>query len=280
MDLPPEIVDEIIGHLPVYDEKSIRNCSLVAKSWVHPSRRRLFENVHLRPDNLKSWLRHVSPMNVKLLQHVRSLSYRIANTPDLPHGRMDRVDLLRYYSPSFHQLRHLMLSTGCLQSLIQIWDPSAFQHTLSSLSLWFCCLTASTLVTLINYFPNLAQLDLGGLIHEPSDQPIPPLFQPLRKLSVCEFNTYHDMGLLDQLLGLRPRCDEVAVGISAADPPVLAQRVIDGVETTVKRLKFKGSLAGVCNIPMISLRGRSNESLQFHHRSGDPFDSLELPRTP
>lgn len=107
--------------------------------------------------------------------------------------------------------------------------PLTFQHTLEHPSLRGCRTTISILITLVNHFPNLAHLDLLGLSHETDDHPIPPLSRSLRKLSVKEPGTRDDPGLLDQLLGSRPQCDEVIIEIDTRVAPLLTQRVIDGV---------------------------------------------------
>jgi len=78
MDLPQELIDEIIDHVLSDGEESLRNCSLAARSWIHPSQRRIFESVTtLGAARLKLWLNTISPTNVKILQHVRSLSCQI-----------------------------------------------------------------------------------------------------------------------------------------------------------------------------------------------------------
>jgi len=98
MDLPQELIDEIIDNIPPNDRKSLRSCSLVAKSWVYPSRRRIFRSVDISGAAcLGSWLDKIPPTNIEILQHVHSLTYRIANTPGSPHPS---IDFLRDYSPS------------------------------------------------------------------------------------------------------------------------------------------------------------------------------------
>ena len=247
MDLPHELIDEIISHIPRYDKKSLQNCSLVAKSWMHPSRRRLFEKVMIPGEAYLKLLQDaISPTEVGVFQHVRSLTCNIHDEHHLPQG-FD--DFLRDYSPSFCQLERLSIFTlGSLALFTQIWTTSAFQHTLSYLRLENCSAAASALVTLVSYFPNLAHLDLVRLSHEADDQPVLPFSRPLRKLSLTEFSN-NSMGLLDQLMGLRPQCDEVTVRIDLVSSPSLAQRVIDGTEASIKRLNLASNTSGMCGIP-------------------------------
>lgn len=83
MHLPQELLEEILSYLPLddeQDEQSLRNCSVVARSWVNPSRRRLFKMVGIRNEGIQLWLANVPSTNEGLLQHVRSFSYIIDPT--------------------------------------------------------------------------------------------------------------------------------------------------------------------------------------------------------
>ncbi|KAF9645196.1 hypothetical protein BDM02DRAFT_684340 [Thelephora ganbajun] len=253
MNLPPELLDEIIGRLPPEDKRSLRNCSLVAKSWIHPSRRRLFETLDvLREKNLRLWMKNIPLQNAELFHHVHSLSCRIDASP---HGWSDDCGRFLYNDfPLFPQLRNLVLRSGRLKSItrFRFRVPLTFRHTLEYLSLHRCRATISTLVTLINYFPNLVHLNLDHLnlddiYHEVDNQPAPPLSRPLRKLSITELDTSDDLGILDQLLGLRLQCEEVILMIDAHAAPSLTQRVIDGVEVSVKYLKLRPPSNSECN---------------------------------
>ena len=76
MNLPQELLDEILSHIPSWDRSSLRQCSLVSKSWLEPSRRRLFSYVYIHSNyTYEPWLKNVSPANTGLLRHVRSLEY-------------------------------------------------------------------------------------------------------------------------------------------------------------------------------------------------------------
>ena len=246
MHLPPELLDEIINHLPD-NTRYLRNCSLVAKSWVYPSRRRLFDAVEIFGDSdLESWVGTISPTNVGVLQHVRSLYCRVAEFHSSPHSP---IDFLHDYWHSFRQLEHLTMYAEFLPPLTRIGTYSAFQHTLSYLSLQCCLATTNGLVTLINYFSNLTHLALSELSYREDDQPTPPLSRPLQKLSLAEFYTDDSLGLLDQFLALRPRCEEIAIVMNWSSYPLLAQRVIDGADASVKRLRLESELGGTCNVP-------------------------------
>ena len=80
MNLPQELLEEILSHLPLEDEQgkqSLQKHSLVAKSWVNPTQRRLFETVELQDKTLNLWLANIPSTNEELLRHVRSLAYTV-----------------------------------------------------------------------------------------------------------------------------------------------------------------------------------------------------------
>ena len=219
MSLPHELLDEILGYLSLddkQDQQSLRNYSLVAKSWTNPSRRHLFKTVEIGEATLQSWLDTIPPANVELLQHVRSLSYLVTTIARQRGWRpMRHIDVLRDYLPSFHQLQHLSLSLMHIPSDIfrRVEMFSAFQHTLSRLSLKHCDVTISALVTLINCFSNLDRLDLSQLLYYVDDELASSLSRPLiRELHASGFHEDH-LGILDQLSELEPAFEELDLEI-------------------------------------------------------------------
>ena len=74
MDLPQELIDKITCNL-ASDIPSLHSCSLVAKSWIHPSRRWLFKDVLISAYSHQRWLDRISPANVELLRNIRSFTY-------------------------------------------------------------------------------------------------------------------------------------------------------------------------------------------------------------
>ena len=243
MSLPHELLDEILDYLSLDDEQdkqSLRNCSLVAKSWTNPSRRRLFETVEILGANIQSWLDTIPPANDELLRHVRSLSYVTRNalpwTARRPKGR---VHVLRDYLPSFHKLQHLSLSHTHIPSDIskQIEIFSAFRHTLSRLALKHCTVTMSALVALINFFPNLDRLDLRYILEEVDGEPASPLRRPLiQKLHI--FGFYRDgLGILDQLSELGLVFKELGVSGSSHMSSCTLSGIVDSLGVKAKRLK-------------------------------------------
>ena len=250
MSLPQELIDEILDYLPLDDEQdqqSLRNCSLVAKSWTNPSRRRLFKIVEIGETNIQSWLDTIPPANNELLRHARSLYYITNAASWSDRQAKHRIDVLRDYLPSFHHLQHLSLSSMHIPSDIsqQIEIFSAFRHTLSRLGFNCCTVTISAIVALINFFPNLHRLDLRYILEEADGEPASPLCRLLiRKLHISSF---HDrgLGILDQLSELGLVFKELTViEWSAKTALRILSRIVDSMGVNVKRLRLLRSETG------------------------------------
>lgn len=55
-NLPPEIVDLILGQLHYFEDRlTLETCGLVCRSWLHPSRTRVFADIYLHQDNIASF---------------------------------------------------------------------------------------------------------------------------------------------------------------------------------------------------------------------------------
>jgi len=213
---------------------------LVSKSWTNPSRRHLFKEVNVSEKFLPSWLNRISPANHQLLQHIQVLSY-VTSTQNLRNGGPPKysINVLQDYLPSFHQLQHLSLFSMHIPSDVSLKLEifSAFQSTLSRLSLKHCDVTISALITLINYFPNLDHLDLSSLRQGTGGKPTPPLSRPrMSRLHLSELRP-EASGILNQLSELGPVFDEVQVvnGRLPARLPALT-RIANTVGERVKRL--------------------------------------------
>ena len=80
-------------------------------------------------------------------------------------------------------------------------------------------------------------------------QPALPFSRPLQKLTFTELYTDSGLAFLDQLMVLRPQCDEVTIGRHEASCPSLAQSVVNGVEACVKRLRLESMLSCAFSVP-------------------------------
>ena len=243
MSLPHELLDEIFSYLSLHDRQdrqSLRNCSLVAKSWTNPSRRRLFKTVNIRGTTLRPWLDTIPPANDELLQHVRSFYVDCSVTWSNMNQPFHRIDVLQDYLPSFHQLQHLSLSYMHIPSDIsqRIEIFSAFRHTLSSFSIARCNITISALVTLINCFSNLDRLDLNHLLHEVDGESPSSLSRRLiRHLHISDPNK-DCLGIFNQLSELGLVVDELVVTSWSTCPPRAVSIIADSLGVNAKYIKL------------------------------------------
>ena len=149
MAIPPELIEEIVTDLQD-DERTLQNCSLVAKSWAYPSQKLLYAHVHLTPRTHRIWQENSSP-TAELLQHVRTLNCHNFHSIQPSHvdffGSLRRLERLAF--------RNFLRIEPSITDLF-----SVFQTTLSSLSLINVSLTLAAFINVVDYFPNLRDLHL------------------------------------------------------------------------------------------------------------------------
>ena len=261
MALPCELVDEIVTHLRC-DERALRNCSLVARSWTYPSQKLLYARICITPETYKTWQEIASPTSAELFHHVLSLTF----------SRFQSLYALHeYHLESFHRLRHLALhNIGDIESNTVDLFP-AFQNTLSSLSLHRVRLTLDTFIKLLGYFPNLKQLTLHDSAFDPERWATPlPSTPPRGKLTLSALSEEDTGALLWGLRQLEPEYDELnfleVYGNSI-------HSIISTCNKTLKRLQLSRR---VCKFHTIfkTSRALSNPtpwfSSVFHSHSREP----------
>ena len=231
MNLPQELLDEILLHLPSDEGRSLRSCSLVSKSWLEPSRRLLFKHIRIRQDNYKLWLATISPTNAGVLFHVHSFAYflRVKRTSD-----SRSVYIFRDYFPSFCQLKKLTLCHLDIEPTIpeHLHLFSAFHHTLSSLSLGVVSISWRAFVALVGYFPNLRNLNLLATSFRMDDIRVPDISHPGRgKLFIDRITSAAADFPFDRFTELRPEYEELQI-LGAYE-----HRLVAAVERTLKSLK-------------------------------------------
>ena len=234
MHLPTELIEEILSHIPSDDEESLRSCALIAKSWLDPCRRYLFESVCIETDTYQSWLGNISPTNAELLHHVRELMYAIRDNKSW-HPSYRIGNDLRDYLPSFHRLQRL---TFCLVDI----EPTipdhanlffAFQHTLLSLTLVRVSITWNGFVTLLGYFPNLNDLEIREVEFEVGTHPTPQLPRALRgRLFIRCGREWDPEPFIDRFTELKLEYEELVI-MRGYHP-----RLVAAVEGSLKRLRI------------------------------------------
>jgi len=154
------------------------------------------------------WVGRILRGNVELLRNVRSFRY--------PHDSDARfapywIASLHLYLPSLCRLESLGLYSVLFKSdiLQTIGIFSAFRQTLSSLSLVECRTTSNALITIINYFPLLVNLDLQALTRKTDRVPVSQLSRPLRgRLVIADCGT-NNRAPFDKLSNPSPELDEL-----------------------------------------------------------------------
>ena len=267
MSFPQDLVDEILNNLPLddmEDELSLQNCSLVAKSWTNPSQKRLFETVVITKANRQLWLKNISPTNIELLRHVRSLSITSFDTPtwQVPFLEYIDIDDLYDYFPSFHQLhtielRGLHISSDIPQRMEMF---SSCQQSLSSLFFVGSSLRWHSFIALIDYFPNLRHLELQGLSFENINSDPPPLSRPLRgKLGLHIFEAFNLIDFSNWFTGLEVEYEELAVNVGHTTG-IYSQTIVTACEKTLKYLKIGFR---ECIVPLTMLQTSANQTLKW-----------------
>ena len=212
--IPLELFYEIIGYID--DKESLENCSLVAKSWEDPSRKRLFKYIQTPPGSLETWLERISQgRNGTLLEHVYRLTCNDEFSwtllyPDQPESH----DAFRGHYRSLRRLRHLKLCTADIDTSLQVTESvfSVFRNTLSCITLLSCGVSKSLIPTLVNCLPNLQYLCLKDVDFIDSDSDEESTLSisrsPLKRLSIGE-QSVESLGFLSRLWELELRFDEI-----------------------------------------------------------------------
>ena len=220
MDLPQELIEGILSHLPSDDRKSLRafsSYSLISKSWLDPSRRILFADLSIELVTCNRFLTTISPTNTGLLRHVRSLSYCASGEEDQRLHQLG-IHLFQFqdHLSSMCQLRALAFSQMILDWTLpgRLGMFSAFQHALSSLQLVRVSITWSAFASLVGYFPNLRNLLISYTSFTMDYQPVPRPSHALHgKLSLWVGHPHvQEAGfLVGHFLELKPEYEEVAL---------------------------------------------------------------------
>jgi hypothetical protein len=245
--LPHDVIEKIFGFLPLENKESFRNYSLVEKSWVYPSQKRMFKSVETRDKNLRAWLDRVSPEHLGYVQHLICRSEPLLFT----ERRTERMRAASHYHNPSLQLTHFELShTEIGSSLGEIDLFSVIGPTLSRITLMDCKLSNSALVALVNHFPNLDYICLKKL-HALASHTQPSLIprKPLKKLVIDNrFEYFPDF--LEELSKLQ--FEEVAI-----ESPLPTVKFVNHVA------RIFGAHVKCLRLPQI-WRGKCNLSYSYH----------------
>ena len=229
---PPEILDLIVDHS--YDERTLKECCLVSKSWVPRARRHLFFHIEFTPQSpVKSWIKAFPDPSTSPAHHARVLSlYCLAAVGSAGTGALAWVRTfcnvvdLRIVSVRWN---------GNQTSLVPFHK---LFPTLKSLAIYRCYIPPSELLGLICSFPLLEDLQLRLL----STRDTPAIDERTAPSTSPEFTgTLHLSGdfrsVLPTLLGLPNGFRFSVVVISNhVDDSDLTRDLVLGCSDTLKSL--------------------------------------------
>jgi hypothetical protein len=250
--LPYELFVTIIEHLALDEKESLKNCSLVTKSWTYPCQKHLFESILCRSrKGLELWLDVVSGKGARLLKHVRKLTCKFQEFGTFFDSR--------FLLPELEQLRHFEFTMGVIWLAprdVEVFFAS-FKHSLSAITLAMCGISKATLVTLIQHFPRLQYLSLQWVEEIRCNEESPCVSSPpLKKLFVYDDNgdsSGHFMGLLKGLSELGLRFEEIVLSENQSfflRVPVeeFANGIVSAFGDSVQCLRLPWTLYGLCDL--------------------------------
>jgi hypothetical protein len=160
--VPQELVDEVLDHL-ADDVRTLRSCSLVAKSWNYSSYRHIFNRISFTATDVTKWNKAFPNPEHSPARHVRDLSFRFIHR-DVSIDFADRM-------PYFSNVQKLTLSgrtvvdPGFLSALGQL-PPST-----RSVDINFSKILNTHIISVMRQLPNLDDL---SLMSQEWGGPIPP----------------------------------------------------------------------------------------------------------
>ena len=138
-------------------------------------------------------LSDISEKNAQLLGHILHLECMVVLSnhsylPVWPIGPASHKSLRVLFGSLCRLEDFKWASTEFLSSAQEIEVFSAFKPTLSSITLNYCGISASVLVTLVNYFPNLECLELAEVfsLDDSHEEPLYFSRPPLKQLHIKE----------------------------------------------------------------------------------------------
>ena len=176
-----------------------------------PSQRRLFSSASVHEKNYRRWMNGVAlaGSKVHLLGFVRSLQHCLGMATRFNHGIQDHEE----YFSALCNLHSLSLYGVGIEAIGKEGPHayfSASRETLTYLSLGDFFAPFCVFVTLVDYFPNIRNLQLCSFGLDPNARPIPTLSRPLRgKFKV--YSTGACSSFLDRFARLDLQYEEVVL---------------------------------------------------------------------
>lgn len=158
--IPQELVHEILDHL-AKETATLRSCSLVAKSWIYPSRSHLFNTLLLTATDVVKWNKAFPNPEDSPAMHVKDLSFCYIH-PDVPIDFAGRM-------PDFSNVQKLTLIGRVATDPAFVFALGQLPPSTRSLDITFTKVLTTHIISVIQQLPNLDNLSLmssewGGTI--------------------------------------------------------------------------------------------------------------------
>jgi len=271
MDIPQEIVDEVIDNL-AFDFTTLKSTSLVKKSWTHRSRRRLFYFVAIDSlRRLEQWSLSISPDPEGVASYPRTV---ILLSNDIPRSWVRPENLVKFHDHfrSFSRVERLVISRLETAKFDATSTPHYFGNftaTVRSLELQTAAGTFASLFSFICAFPLVDDLAIefpnvtggsgkdGGV----TDLTSVPSFRGKLKL----LDMFHGSGPLVELLCALPLPFHT-ISISSRDPGRLPQlaKLVSKCGKTLRSLHIKRKTRGMTSRHPPLFRRLRNPVQWFH----------------
>ena len=161
LEIPQDIIDEILNHLVDADDGShtqltLLSCSLVSKSWVTPCRRHLFRTIFFTWRYMAIWLETFPVPEEGPARHVRDLQFWCGWCFDAPEKFFEHI-------PWFTNVRHVTWSgQGELEPLCRVLSFGRLSQSVTSLDIHMDSVTVLQIRDVMGKLPNLNNLSLSG----------------------------------------------------------------------------------------------------------------------
>ena len=239
MDTPPNQINPTAssvppaGDGPPQDISSVANMSMDTDGEHHP----IYDAITI--EHFQKMLHGVpggDPASLKHVEHLRCSGWDLDSALPMDNTSPNLISLTK--------LEHLELWRSDIQlSSEEVESFSAFKSTLKHITVADCRISESTLISLINYFPNLKCLSLLSLTCVSSGERLPhPPLDPLEKLIIGEggmATSGEFLDILENLSGMGLRVNEIAfelVGVTSWE--VFAKRGTPAFGASVRHLKL------------------------------------------
>lgn len=207
MDLPQEIIDEVIDNL-AFDFRTLKSTSLVRKSWTHRSRRRLFHFVPINSlSRLEKWSQSISPDPNGIASYARVILLEPLDTPR-SWIEPENLDKFSEHFRSFSGVERLIITGLETAKFDATSTPRYFGNlaaTVRSLELRAAVGPPVSILSFISSFPLVDDLDIQLPICVPADgesqgEDIQPTVNPSFKGKFRLLDSFHESYPLVELL--------------------------------------------------------------------------------